>query len=91
MARSPLFDIYDPYGILQQQAEMVMLPSDDIEPYGMVPIGRKATLSDLMPEEEKTGWLNTLAQAASSGLAAAGWLFDTPGALIRGTLAGDPL
>jgi hypothetical protein len=91
MARSPLFDIYDPYGILQQQAEMGMLPSDDIEPYGMVPIGRKPTLSDLMPEEEKTGWLNTLAQAASSGLAAAGWLFDTPGALIRGTLAGDPL
>ena len=95
MARSPLFDMYDPYGILQQQAEAGLLPygdEEEIEPYGMVPVGpRKATLSDLMPQEEKSGWLNTLAQAASSGLATAGWILDTPGALIRGALAGDPL
>jgi hypothetical protein len=91
MARSPLFDIYDPYGILQQQAEMGMLPSDDIEPYGMVPMGRKPTLSDLMPQEEKTGLLRSLAEMGTSGLAAAGYILDTPGALVRGILAGRPL
>lgn len=91
MARSPLFDIYDPYGVLQQQAEMGMLPSDeDIEPYGMVPIGRKATLSDLMPQEEKTGLLRSLANMGASGLTGLGWVLDTPGSMIRGLLSDGP-
>jgi hypothetical protein len=91
MARSPLFDIYDPYGILQQQAEMGMLPGDDdIEPYGMVPMGRKATLSDLMPEEEKTGLLRSLANMGASGLTGLGWVLDTPGSMVRGLLSDGP-
>ena len=91
MARSPLFDIYDPQGILQQQAAMGLLPEDDEEIFGAVPVRRKPRISDLMPQEEQSGLLNTLAQAGSSGLAAAGYILDTPGALVRGLLAGDPL
>jgi hypothetical protein len=91
MARSPLFDIYDPQGILQQQAAMGLLPEDDEEIYGAFPVRRKPRISDLMPQEEQSGLLNTLAQAGSSGLAAAGYILDTPGALVRGLLAGDPL
>jgi hypothetical protein len=92
MARSPLFDMYDPYGILQQQAQFGLLPDieEDFEPYGVAPVSRKATISDLMPEEEKTGLLNTLAQVGSSGLAGVGWLLDTPGAMARGLLSGGP-
>ena len=87
MTRSSLFDEYDPYGLLQQQADMGMLPSDDpYDPYAR----RKARISDLMGEEEKTGLLRSLSQAGSSGLAAAGWLFDTPGAFVRGLLSGGP-
>lgn len=93
MARSPLFDIYDPYGILQQQAQFGMLPEpeEDIEPYGLVPVNRKPTISDLMPQEEKRGMLRSLAEMGTSGLSAAGYLLDTPGALVRGILAGKPL
>lgn len=94
MARSPLFDIYDPYGIMQQQAESGLLPveENELEPIGILPIRkRKATLSDLMPEEEKSSLLGTLSQAGTSGLQAAGYIFDTPGALVRGILAGKPL
>jgi hypothetical protein len=89
MARSPLFDIYDPYGELEERARLGMLDDED---YLAGPVSlRKPTLSDLMPEEEKSGWLNTLAEMGSSGLATAGYLLDTPGALVRGILAGDPL
>jgi hypothetical protein len=90
MARSPLFDIYDPYGALAQQAQFGLLPSDeeDFEPYGLVPINRKPTVSDLMPEEEKSSMLRSLSEMGSSGLAAMGWLLDTPGAIIRGGLSG---
>jgi hypothetical protein len=93
MARSPLFDIYDPYGTLQQQAEMGLLPYDeDIEPLGVMPLGgRKAQLSDLMPQEQQGGLLRSLAAAGSSGLAGLGWLLDTPGAVVRGTLSEGPL
>lgn len=93
MARSPLFDIYDPAGILQQQAELGLLPYDeDIEPLGVMPLGkRKATLSDLMPQEQQGGLLRSLAAAGSSGLAGLGWLLDTPGAVVRGTLSEGPL
>jgi hypothetical protein len=90
MARSPLFDIYDPDGLLQQRAELGLLPEDDEEEFGL-PVKRKARVSDLMPAEEQSGILNTLAQVGSSGLATAGYLLDTPGALVRGILAGKPL
>lgn len=91
MARSPLFDIYDPGGILQQQAQYGLLPDADeeLDPIGIVPLGpRKPTLSDLMPEEEKKTWLRSLASMGASGLSGLGWLLDTPGAVVRGTLSG---
>ena len=93
MARSPLFDIYDPYDLLTQQAQLGMLPQDaeDMDVLGAVPVRRKPTLSDLMPEEQQSGLLSSLAKAGSSGLATAGWLLDTPGALVRGVLAGKPM
>ncbi len=90
MARSPLFDIFDPYGELDSQAELGLLDDEEYLLQGPVSL-RKPTISDLMPEEEKGGLLNALAQAGSSGLSWAGYLLDTPGALVRGTLAGDPL
>jgi hypothetical protein len=94
MALSPLFDLYDPYGILQQQAETGLLPygdEEEIEPYGMVPVGpRKATLSDLMPQEEQRSMLGRLADMGTSGLAGIGWVLDTPGAMVRGLLSEGP-
>lgn len=91
--RSPLFNYYDPYGELDMQAQMGMLPPDeeDVDEYGMPRQRTRATLSDLMPPEEKSSLLGSLAQAGSSGLSWAGYLLDTPGALVRGVLAGDPL
>lgn len=86
MARSPLFDLYDPYGILQDQADLGILASDDGS-FGQ----RDAQLSDLMPQEQQGGLLRSLASAGSSGLAGLGWLLDTPGAVVRGTLSGGPL
>ncbi len=90
MARSPLFDIFDPEGLLQQQASMGLLPGDDEERdyLGVIPLKRKPTVSDLMPEEEQRSFLRTLSQAGSSGLAGLGWLLDTPGAVVRGSLSG---
>ena len=70
-----------------------MLPSNDeeIDPLGITPLGkRKAQLSDLMPEEEKSSLLRSLASQGSSGLAGLGWLLDTPGAIVRGGLSGGP-
>ena len=86
MALSPLFDQYDPYGILQEQARAGALPDS-----GGLYESSRAVLSDLMPEDEKRGLLNTLANAATTGLATAGYILDTPGAFVRGALAGDPL
>lgn len=92
MARSPLFDFYDPYGELEERARLGLLDSEDDEYLLQGPVSiRKPQISDLMPEEEKGGLLNTLAQAGSSGLSWAGYLLDTPGAFVRGVLAGDPL
>jgi hypothetical protein len=91
MARSPLFDLYDPYGILQQQAQFGMLPDmgEELEPLGVAPLGqRQPQLSDLMPEEEKSAWLKKLSEMGSSGLAGLGWILDTPGAMVRGGLSG---
>lgn len=92
MARSPLFDIYDPQGLLAQQAELGLLPEEDeeLEVIGAFPVPRKLRISDLMPQEEKSGLLNTLAGAGTSGLQAAAYVLDSPGALIRGLLAGNP-
>jgi hypothetical protein len=89
--RSPLYDIYDPYGVLRQQAEMGFLPQDDeeLEPIGVAPLGnRQVGLSDLMPQEEQRSMLQGLAAVGSSGLAGLGWILDTPGAMVRGTLSG---
>lgn len=80
MARSPLFDIYDPYGTLQQEAEY------DIDP--LTGKKRRATIADLLPEEERSSLLQSLANAGTSGLSGLGYLLDTPGSLIRGTISG---
>lgn len=85
MARSPLYDIYDPYGLLEQQAQFGMLPGDQLGE------SRNPTLSDLMPQEQQQGLLHTLANAGASGLSGLGWLLDTPGSIIRGALSGGPL
>lgn len=94
MPRSPLFDLYDPYGALAQQAQYGMLPSTDeeLDPLGVAPLGtRKLQLADLMPEEEKSSLLHQLATAGGSGLAGLGWILDTPGAMVRGGLSGGPM
>ena len=89
MARSPLFDIYDPYGMLRQQAEYGMLPEGDDDPLAFgEPQKRTPQLADLMPEEERAGLLRSLANAGTSGLAGLGWILDTPGSLVRGTISG---
>ena len=90
MARSPLFDIFDPRGLLDQQAELGLLPEDEETDYlGIVPLGkRKATISDLMPKDEQRTFLRSLSNAGASGLAGLGWLLDTPGAMVRGALSG---
>ena len=95
--RSPLFDYYDPYGELDMQAQMGMLPPDeeDVDEFGMPRQRSRPTLADLMPEEEKRTLLGSLANMGSSGLTGLGWLLDTPGAMARGTISGlmegDPL
>lgn len=86
MSRSPLFDIYDPYGILSQQAELGLLPDED-DPLKR----RRPEIADLLPEEERGGLLRSLANVGTSGLAGLGWLLDTPGAIVRGTLAEGPM
>lgn len=94
MARSPLFDIYDPLGTLNNRALLGLLPEsddEDTEIIGAFERPRSATISDLMPQEEKQGWLRKLANAGTSGLAGLGWILDTPGAVVRGTLAEGPV
>jgi len=92
MAISPLFKLYDPYGDLSSAAEFGALPGDGIDPIGLVPIRkRRPTVADLMPEAEKTSLLRDLAQTGASGLSTFGWLLGTPGAIVRGILAGKPL
>jgi hypothetical protein len=88
MARSPLFDLYDPYGILQDQTDLGL---SDFEPIGVAPIRRrKPSITDLMPEEQQSSMLRTLASAGSSGLAGLGWILDTPGSMVRGLLSEGP-
>lgn len=86
MARSPLLDLYDPYGILEEQAKLGLLPGGDpLNP------SRRLTISDLMPQEEKSSMLRALAERGTSGLALASDALDTPGSAVRGVLAGKPL
>lgn len=87
--RSPLFDIFDPYDTLS--AGLLPEADEEIDPIGLIPIKRRPQISDLLPEEEKRGMLRSLADAGTSGLSAVGYLLDTPGALVRGVLAGKPL
>lgn len=82
MARSPLLDLYDPYGILAEQARLGLLPGNE---------SGRLTIADLMPEEEKKSRLRELAEGGASGLSAAADLLDTGGSAIRGLLVGKPL
>ena len=92
MALSPLYDIFDPDGEIRRRAELGLLEDEERDYLGVIPLGqRKPRLSDLMPKEEQRGFLRSLAEMGSSGLAGAGWLLDTPGAVIRGTLSGGPM
>jgi hypothetical protein len=77
MASSPLYDIFDPDEELRRKAELHRLLT-----------GERMSLTDLMPEEEKSSLLDQLSNAGSSGLATVGWIFDTPGAMVRGALSG---
>lgn len=88
MARSPLFDIFDPYDRLT--AGLLPEADEEIDPIGLVPIKRRPQISDLMPEEEKTGLLRSLANMGASGVTGLGWILDTPGAMARGLLSGGP-
>ena len=93
MARSPLFELYDPYELLRQQGDAGLLPveDDELEPFGVMSLGsRKPKLSDLMPEEEQSSMLGKLAEMGTSGLAGLGWILDTPGAMVRGLLSEGP-
>jgi hypothetical protein len=85
--------MYDPYGILQQQAQYGMLPetNDELDPMADPFAPRKPQISDLMPEEEKSSMLRTLANVGASGMSGVGWLLDTPGSVIRGGLSGGPM
>jgi hypothetical protein len=83
MARSPLFDLYDPYGRLKAQADAGLLTDEEGQE-------RQARIEDLLPEEEKTSLLRTLANAGTSGLAGAAYAFDYLGSGVRGLLAGKP-
>lgn len=76
MSTSPLYDIFDEDGTAQLRARLAR---------------RRPQLADLMPEEEQTSMLRRLANVGSSGLGAVGWLFDTPGAMLRGALSGGPM
>jgi hypothetical protein len=87
MSRSPLFDIYDPYGTVSGGLDLGL--SDD--PFGVIPVKRKPRVEDLLPEEEKESMLRYLANQGASGLSGLGWLLDTPGAVVRGALSGGPL
>lgn len=79
---SPLFDIYDPYD---------QLAGDTYDPITGRWKKRQPTLESLLPAEEKASLLSSLANMGASGLSGLGWLLDTPGAVVRGTLSGGPL
>jgi len=80
---SPLFDLYDPYGRLKSQYDSGLLTDEEGQ-------RRKPRVEDLLSEEEKSSLLGTLANAGTSGLAAAGYALDYLGSGVRGLLAGQP-
>jgi len=82
VSRSPLFDIYEQDYLLAQRN--MLLDDDDEFPR------RKPSLSDLMPEEERSSILRDAVNTGGSGVAALGWLLDTPGAVVRGLASGGP-
>ena len=82
MARSPLFDLYDPSGLLRPGGLGIT---------GVAPLDRDPRIEDLMSEEEQASMLQNLAYAGSSGLSGFGWLLDTPGAMVRGLLSEGPI
>lgn len=86
--RSPLFDIFDPYD--QLTAGLLPEADEEIDPIGLIPVKRRPQISDLMPEEEKTSLLRSLANMGASGVTGLGWILDTPGAMARGLLSGGP-
>lgn len=86
MARSPLLNLYDPYGIMEMQARAGMLPGQD--PFEG---GRPLQISDLMSPAEKQSSLRWLAERGTSGLATAADALDTLGSGVRGLLVGKPL
>jgi hypothetical protein len=92
MARSPLFDYYDPYGELEMQAQMGLLPpdEDDVDELGMPAPRSRPQISDLMPQEQQSSMLHSLASGAMSGLQLAGSVLGAPGRLVRSVLSGDP-
>ena len=83
MARSPLFDVFDPYGLATRR--------QDFSPIGVVPLDGDPRIEDLMDEEEQASMLQNLAYAGSSGLTGIGWLLDTPGSMVRGLLSEGPM
>jgi hypothetical protein len=85
MARSPLYDLYGSAG-----------GDAGYEPLEFDPATgefrrRRELLADLLPEEEKKTMLRKLSEVGSSGIAGLGWLLDTPGSVVRGTLSGGPM
>jgi hypothetical protein len=57
--------------------------------FGPAPASRAA--ADYLPEEQKESMMAYLARQGGGALAGVGKTLDTPGAIFRGVLAGDPL
>lgn len=87
MARSPLFGLYDPYELTGARLD----DPGDLSFDSVAAVTRKPRVEDLMTPDEQASMLKSLAYAGSSGLTAAGWLLDTPGAVVRGLLAEGPM
>ena len=100
MASNELFDILDPWGEeaerqreerRRKKAQQEEEDRYSIQPFPVEGEQKPPDLNSLLPEEEKSNMLLKLAGMGSSGLSTAGYILDTPGALVRGVLAGDPL
>lgn len=82
--RSPLFDQYDPGGLLKLQAKLGLLRGREFGD------DRDLTISDLMDPEEKQSYTSWLAEQGATGLGTVAYGLDTLGAGVRGLLAGKP-
>jgi hypothetical protein len=58
---------------------------------GAQPRSQRAPSTPPLPEEQKEAMMSALARQAGGALEVAGKVLDTPGAIARGVLAGDPL